>query len=160
VVGFYLEDRLNHITCSGSSASFATPGVGVPQGSVLGPFLFNMYVNDLANALVSCDLIQYADDTALVVKVGRNIHEFNEVAERAVESALGCFSVNRLDINVRKTTFVMFGRQAPLINVLKVGNQIIPRSDNTVYLGLRLDGRLTWTNHINYVVSRIRHINC
>jgi hypothetical protein len=117
-----------------------------------------MYVNDLVNALVSCDLIQYADDTALVVKAGRNIQEFNEVAEKAVESALDWFSVNRLDINVRKTTFMMFGKQTPLTNVLKVGNQIIPRSDNTVYLGLRLDGRLTWTYHINYVVSRIRHI--
>jgi hypothetical protein len=68
------------------------------------------------------------------------------------------YAVNRLNINVRKTVFMMFGRQRALVDSLKIGDNVVPRSCRAVYLGLRLDANLQWTYHINYVISRIRHV--
>jgi hypothetical protein len=75
-----------------------------------------------------------------------------------VKEALNWYSVNRLALNISKTFFVMFGRQRALIDGLQVGGELVRRSNQAVYLGLRLDDRLTWSSHICYVMSRIRHV--
>jgi hypothetical protein len=111
-------------------------------------------VNDLICAALDSDLIQYADDTALVIRSSRQSFGFTKVANRAVQSVLKRYLVNRLNFNARKTVLMMFGRQRALTDSLKIGDVVIPRSDKAVYL----DTHLLWTHHINFVVSRVRRV--
>jgi hypothetical protein len=153
----YLHARVNCIELGNDRAQFETPIVGVPQGSVLGPFLFNLYVNDFANAIQDADVTQYADDTVLIVKSANDPDEFSRTAGRAIQSALKWFKVNQLEINIRKTSFMIFGNNCNLVTSINVGNDYILRSELTAYLGLRLESCLKWRSHINFVVSRTRH---
>ena len=123
---------------------------------MLGPFLFNLYVNDLVNAAAKCSVVQYADDTTIVVKSKRNGVTLQNKAEKVIASILKWFVVNRLDINVNKTKFIAFGKAGGEIASLSVENQIILKLDVVNFLGLRIDADLQWTTHINYVISRMK----
>jgi hypothetical protein len=115
-------------------------------------------VNDLSNAIVNCDVIQYADDTVLLIKSHHEDGRLTERAEEAIASALEWFAANRLEINARKTTFIVFGHPKPSPSVLKVGGEYVLCAKQVVYLGLRIDTKLQWLGHINYVISRIRQV--
>ena len=154
----YLGNRVSRIDKAGSTAQFVTPGLGVPQGSVLGPFLFNVYVNDCVNAVAGGEIVQYADDTVLLIKSKETASAFSAEVERVVAAALKWYDVNRLGINVRKTTCMIFGKLSACVSGFKIGNEFVLKSDHAIYLGLRIDSRLQWSVHINYVVSRIRQV--
>ena len=77
-------------------AKLYIPHVGVPQGSVLGPFLFNVYVNDLCNAVTRSILIQYADDTTILVKSRKSATEFVYKVEYATNEIVEWFRIKEI----------------------------------------------------------------
>jgi hypothetical protein len=103
--------------------------------------------------------MQYADDTNLMVK-SKYSGIFREKAERAVANILSWFKANMLVINVRKSKFIVFGSKRAEIPSLQIGSQVLLRCDEVKYLGLRIDSRLRWNCHIQYVISRIRLFTC
>lgn len=153
----YLSSRDNIIDGIGTNAHFVTEGVGVPQGSVLGPLLFNIYVNDVNSAVLKGTLSQFADDTTLIIKSKRGSDAFVKKAEIAADDLVKWFTANRLAINLRKSNFIVFGKDYKAVTYIRIGGQIVYRSDNVNMLGLRIDSNLQWASHINYVVSRIKH---
>ena len=152
----YLANRLNSVHGANDVTHFTTNGIGVPQGSVLGPLLFNIYVNDLNSAAYKCEIIQYADDTTLLIKTKRGPIAFSRKAEEATAAVLNWFDTNRLAINIRKSKFIVFGNVRNSVSGMRISNQIITKSESVNLLGLRIDSNLQWTSHINYVVARIR----
>jgi hypothetical protein len=66
------------------------------------------------------------------------------------------FAANKLAVNAAKSQFVLFGTQHPNIVSIQVGGKRVSRSNQVVYLGLRIDCKLTWCAHINYIISRIK----
>lgn len=128
-----------------------TVEVGVPQGSVVGPVLFIIYVNDLENGTcVHCKLTTFADDTTLLVGApdGNNIVS---ITDDCLLDAQKWFENNNLILNKNKTKIVMFTTNSPCVNKpeeihLSLGNFQI--TDETDFLGLRIDSKLNFDQHV------------
>jgi hypothetical protein len=128
----------------------------IPQGSVLGPLLYNIYVNDLCYAAVKCCVTQYADDTCVLIKSRKDATAVKLKIENVSLNVLKWFESNKLAVNIDKSRLIMFGRHRHEIKEIQVGAQNISCSDDIVYLGLRIDRHFSWHGHIEYVISRIR----
>lgn len=128
--------------------------LGVQQGSILGPLLFVLYINDLPNALDS-DLIMYADDTTLLLKEEQLQNQLQ------LNVILDWFNYNQLTVNASKTTLVNFhGRQQTTIGhdeLLLDGSEL--RAERCVaFLGLKIDDSLSWENHIHSLCKKLSSI--
>jgi hypothetical protein len=118
--------------------------------------LFNVYVNDLHNAVNRGMLIQYADDTTILVKSRKSTVAFVSKIECATNGVVEWFRCNRLLVNYKKTSLIVFGRYRHSVSGITIGMQSVPPSDNVRLLGLRIDNDMSYNSHINYVISRIQ----
>ena len=132
---------------------------GVPQGSVLGPLLFLIYINDLPNISSNLKFYLFADDT--------NIFYENcslEVLERTVNKELKKLSLwlnaNRLALNISKTNFVIFAaKNKPMQNVtILINKKAIQQAQYVKYLGVLIDSQLTFKQHIASVVKKVSRV--
>lgn len=170
----YLTGRGQHIKIENHLSSKKCLNFGVPQGSVLGPSLFLIYVNELCRlSLPNCKIVTYADDTALIIH-GRNWNETAMNAERALSTVMKWLSTNLLTLNVNKTKFITF-------SINKSGQPLTPialrahscfnqtshplcdcpklESTQTIkYLGVIVDCHLKWHQQINSIVGRLRKL--
>lgn len=147
----YLCDRLNMVVIGNEHSSFQKVLAGVPQGSVLGPLLFLLCINDLP-INVPAKSVLYADDTSFMVK-SRNCLDLAAKRNRALASTkLWCDS-NFLQINENKTERIVFMlRQCEIYNY----DRDIKRS--VELLGITLDQKLTWEEHTNKVVTKLSRV--
>ena len=130
---------------------------GVPQGSILGPLLFILLVNDLPSTVVHCSLLMYADDTVLFYSA----KDVNVIEEKLNEN-LGLIGnwlrKNSLFINKEKTECLLFGTPGKLSNIesfqVHINDYVIKRVSKFKYLGIHLDECLSWKAHIKSVVSK------
>ena len=134
---------------------------GVPQGSVLGPLLFIIYVNDLASLSLSgtSKVILYADDLAL----HRPITSANDyyVLQEDITAIENWTAANNLQFNISKCKYMMISRRrTPEIQVppLTLNGVPLERVETFKYLGLLLSSDLSWSNHIDSVCSRAKRI--
>ena len=125
---------------------------GVPQGSVLGPILFILLTNDFPNEMLSqhTNTIMYADDTTLLIsKKTANEHSIN--IKRAMNTAIEYCKKNDLAINPSKTTQMHFSTKKD-----KVPNVAgLTEASQTKFLGITLDSKITWNEHINQLCKKI-----
>ena len=118
---------------------------GVPQGSILGPLLFLIYVNDMKDA-VRCKLLLYADDSALLVS-GRDVSEIGESLSMELESVSEWLTENKLSLHLGKSESILFSsnnrlRSVDKINVSCNGNELVSEP-NVSYLGVTMDQSLS-----------------
>ena len=161
----YLENRKQIVTFNNSESDLLTISTGVPQGSILGPLLFLIYINDMVNATKCFRPVIYADDTTL----GASLHHFgkdNSKVEAKINEELGKISLwlklNRLSLNVNKTKAMIFHTAQRKIdftpNILIDGNKI-EYVDYFNYLGIHLDKHLTFDKHIDIVGRKISRVS-
>lgn len=128
---------------------------GVPQGSNLGPLLFLIYVNDLGDCLRFSRAILFADDTTLYL----SNHDGQTLTSRLNEDLTNLatwFQLNKLTLNVGKTYSCEFRNQRPeRLGNLYINNQLIERSNSVRYLGVHLDGQLTWKSHVAQLANKL-----
>ena len=103
----YLSGRFQAVDINGIISSFQKVNCGVPQGSILGPLLFLLYVNDMQGA-VTCTLLLYADDSALVIS-GKNLVTIERQLSLQLESVSDWLVDNRLSLHLGKTESILFG---------------------------------------------------
>ena len=103
----YLEGREQRVEVGGVLSDLKAMNCGVPQGSVLGPLLFLLYINDMKSAC-SCDLILYADDSALLV-ADSNVSLVESRLSRELKNVNTWLSENRLSFHIGKTESILFG---------------------------------------------------
>lgn len=169
----YLSNRSQIVTIDNTTSEEASVTYGVPQGSVLGPTLFLLYINELCLLKIkNTNIVTYADDTAVVVH-GDNWIETRLCAEEALATVSDWLKTNLLTLNMEKTRFVTFSprnvSQPPLSFSLTVHQchsetnthdlcPKISRTNAVKYLGLKIDGTLSWQEHINDLVGKVRKL--
>jgi len=153
----YLSNRRQFVAINNIDSNLGNVNCGVPQGSVLGPLLFLIYVNDIANASPNSDIRLFADDTNVFV-FGKSLSETNLKAEKVVNELDQWFLANKLSLSIDKTCYSIFGCHDIISkhsNNLKLNDTVITKVDRCKYLGVMIDNDLKWQSHIDLIYSRL-----
>ena len=153
----YLSDRRQYVYFNGHSSETKVVTCGVPQGSVLGPLLFLLYINDLPNISDVFKFYLFADDTNLYYE-NENIKDLEFNINKELKKLSQWLSVNRLSLNLGKTNYVIFHhRNKPIVTVttLLINRKAISEKNYVKYLGILIDSSLKWNYHINNISKRI-----
>ena len=153
----YLLDRSQYVSYDGVSSSKQRILCGVPQGSILGPLLFLVYVNDLAYIIQELYTIMYADDSNLFNE-GPDLHVLEFKMNESLKDISLWLKVNKLSLNIDKTHFLIFKNRRKLIDyepIIMIDSKVINRVYSTKCLGGYVDDSLTWKCHIDHVCKKI-----
>ena len=112
----YLLDRQQRTFANGQTSDKGLVRCGVPQGSILGPTLFLIYINDLKNVLINCEAYLYADDT-VISKSGQSIGDISIEMEEDLRALDIWFRKNKLTLNAKKNNYMIFGLRSCLKNI-------------------------------------------
>ena len=153
----YLLNRCQVTKVNGETSERMRVRYGVPQGSILGPLLFVIYINDLPTHLRNCRVHLYADDTAVSVS-GTSTDELNTKLNDKLEEVARWMNTNRLTLNVKKTNIMTFGTTHTLnklgeLNVTNSG-ETVSVVEQTKYLGVILDRKLNFSDHVQYIKKK------
>ncbi|GJQ68353.1 hypothetical protein Trydic_g18683, partial [Trypoxylus dichotomus] len=155
VVKSYLTDRSFHVAVEDTTSTTRKIRVGVPQGSVLGPHLFNIYMADIPTPQHS-QIAQFADDTAIYFS-SRNKKHLTKRMQEDIDTLTDYFRTWRIRINPTKSLAVHFRnhRRFNLPEPVTIEGHEIPWKKEAKYLGVTLDERLTYRTHANELSRRI-----
>jgi len=153
----FLNDRTHRVMIGDNVSNSKTINIGVPQGSILGPLLFLLYINDFPCDDSKFNIILYADDTTLVFK-HKNIADLIRNANAQLKLIYSWLLSNRLTLN--------YGKTYPMIISNRISsNDIVPKivinrirfnfSETVKYLGVYIDKELTFRDHIKNIAGKI-----
>ena len=144
-----MTNRHQYVSGNNSQSSNLPIDCGVPQGSVLGPFLFLLYMNDFEKCLQTCHVILFADDTTLFKE-----HECLKTLilhlSKDLENVVTWLKLNHLTLNIDKTKFLIFThKELPSGINLRINDKILPISHSVEFLGIIIDYK--FCNHIDKI---------
>ena len=153
----YLSHRNQCVSIDGENSDFLEISCGVPQGSILGPQLFLLYINDMASSVENCRLLLYADDSALVYS-----HKSHDVIASTLSQDLGSCKQwlvdNKLSLHVGKTESILFGSNNRLKDArefrVTCDGSVVERVSVVKYLGIYLDECMKGTAHASDVIKK------
>ena len=151
----YLSDRKQYVSINGSESTVTAMKYGVLQGSILGPLLFIIYINDIPEVARYAKFILYADDANIIISAS-TIEEINEQVLDLINSLLKWVNCNGLALNLIKTQYMIFSRQTVnLPSPLHISTKLIECKQEARFLGVIVDESLNWSKHINTLQSKI-----
>merc|ERR1712035_191640 len=153
----YLDNRKQFVTFKGVNSSPLTIKCGVPQGSILRPLLFLIYINDLSNVSNKLSKILFTDDTSLFFS-HRNPNVIAKVVNEELDKISRWFKINKLSLNIKKTNFILFSNNHKKLDenlTVLIDNVSITNVDSTRFLGVLIDKNLSWEPHISLISSKI-----
>ena len=172
----YLLNRVQHTFVHGVLSSSLNVFIGVPQGSILGPLLFLLYINDLCKSSNLLTFYQFADDTSIFFS-SKDLNNTVRVLNNELKNISDWLKANKLSLNIDKTKCVYFRKtkynigskiskisdlasnNGPLINndniPIYINNKLIQLSNSVNFLGVVLDNCLGFKDHITNVLHKI-----
>ena len=155
----YLSRRTQYTEVFGEKSDSLTVKYGVPQGSVLGPLLFLLYINDISRASALGTFIMFADDTNIFVE-GQTEEEAYTKGNELLESVQKYMLLNKLHINMSKCCYIHFkpkSTELPINHDLLIDNFPIKKVSETKFLGVIIDENLSWDSHITALRRKLNY---
>ena len=159
----YLSKRTQYVEFKGQKSQMSDVKHGVPQGSILGPLLFLIYINDLPNC-THLNILSYADDTTLYKSV-HSIDTLSVQINTELENVYVWLRANKLSLNLMKSKYMLFGPKSPLLQPQQLSIKIQDieieqgsKKNNQAslkFLGINFDENLNWKDHILTVCKKI-----
>ena len=161
----YLDSREQFVTINGIQSVKKEIICGVPQGSVLGPLLFLIFINDLPNSTQFLTLL-FADDTTFQIS-GVDTDQLFMLANSELEKSSVWFRANKLTLNVKKTKYMIFSDQnlTTIPNKLQIGSQIIEQVGTNCkekyfkFVGHVIDDKFSWEGHVQHITKKLASAN-
>ena len=162
----YLTNRTQYTSVLNEKSGKASIRYGVPQGSILGPLLFLLYINDILNCSGLGKFVLFADDTNIFVK-GENKSDTLKIANKVLDSMYRYMKSNKLHINYNKCCYMHFSPNRNHNNTVNSAleseeesltiNEIeIDEVVETKFLGVTIDNKLSWVPHINELTKKLK----
>ena len=153
----YLSDRKQCVSVNGSYSCYLSVTCGVPQGSVLGPLLFLIYINDLPLSSSKLAFYLFADDTNIYCE-SESPDQLQSLVNRELKKVKMWLEVNKLSLNIDKTNFIIFKspqHSLPETVSIKIGKFPIKRTCYVKFLGVLLDENLSWKYHLTELSKKL-----
>ena len=155
----YLSDRNQKCFVNGFLSPNRSLSCGIPQGTILGPLLFLIYINDLPNCLEHSQARMYADDTHLTL-ASNNVRDINQNLNQDLVNVSEWLIANKLTLNQSKTKFMLIGSRQRLCTLsplpsLEIDGIPVNQVSHTKSLGVLIDENLSWNMHINKLIKKI-----
>jgi hypothetical protein len=152
-----LKDRLQRVVINGQASKWGQIQAGVPQGSVLGPLLFLLFINDLTHVVNNCNILLFADDTCLFIEVDNReetaqmLNEDLENIQNWARNWLVTFSPPKT-----KSLIISNKKDSNLNPRVQLNGCVIDEVTTHTYLGLKFASNLRWNHHINDISIKAR----
>ena len=154
----YLSGRMQYVEYSGVKSQSNKMTCGVPQGSVLGPLLFIIYMNDLHYALTYSSGVLFADDTTIHY-THDSITDLYNAMNSDLNQVTQWFRANKLSLNLSKTHYILFSsiymEEPAHSQIIRIDGHEIEPVDQTVFLGLEIDKNLLWDAHTKKISAKL-----
>ena len=155
LIASFLNKRIQRVNVNGIFSDWIEIKRGVPQGTVLGPLLFNLYVNDIQERLYEgCTLVQYADDCMVFSSSIISEDALNRL-QKSLNNLTEFFAENQLNLNASKSEFIRFCQKNDSKNVdtdtIVISGHYVAKKSECKYLGLILDSSLSFHAQIKTI---------
>lgn len=160
----YLQDRFQRVRINKIASNYKRIEIGVPQGTILGPLLFILYVNDLLLQMPKNSIMSYADDTAVITKCDEDDRNWKVAIDRMnilLDKVHKWLTANYLTLNLGKTVYMTFGSycsSVPIKVEIFIDKVLLKRVESIKYLGIIFDYNLKWNAHINSIVNKTKYL--
>lgn len=155
----YHNNRKQFVQIRNTSSSLTNPELGVGQGSILSTTEFSIYINDIFEVQLKGKLQLYADD-AVVMYSDCNFQNLYTNMQTDILLIDDFLKQNKLKLNIKKSNYIIFDKHKVIENVpiILVNNNPLLRVYNTKYLGLNIDSKLSWNEHIHQLKNKIKPV--
>jgi endonuclease/exonuclease/phosphatase family metal-dependent hydrolase len=163
LINSYLRDRLAFVTVDGANSSKFLIPAGVPQGSIIAPHLFNVFINDIPIPRKG-ELALFADDTTYFIEAPwKNLKIIKNHLIKALQSFQNFFHEWKIFLNDSKTEFIVFTRSTKMIqkcqdDVIKFNSLEFRWKSQVKYLGIILDTKLTYKSHVDWILRKAKSV--
>ena len=152
----FLSERRHFVAIGKEISSEFVSSLGVPQGAVLAPLLFLIYVNDMFKSCPKLEIIHYADDTTAFIR-GDNLTYLQTIINTELNSINTWLQCNRLTLNIQKSSYMVFSHEEALLNII-ISNINLVKVEKIKFLGVIFDVKLSFKFHYEELLSKLSRV--
>ena len=153
----YLSNREQFVSVNGVDSTKKVIKFGVPQGSILGPLLFVIYINDMPKICNLAKFILYADDANIILR-GNSMYEIEQQLSELIPALTNWVTSNGLKLNLKKTNYMLFSKRKIVTThdfLLIINGTYIEQKSECRFLGVIIDDKLCWAKHIKAMKAKM-----